>query len=80
MSITRENVPGAPVNPNSYVASMGFWIVQKRIQSFTDDFRLTFDVFPGNKLTVGGYFATYSSDDHWWLGNNELITGTQNAQ
>ncbi len=21
-----------------------------------------------------GYLAAYSSDDHWWLGNNELIT------
>jgi iron complex outermembrane receptor protein len=71
---------GAAVNPNSYVASMGFWIVQKQIQSFTDDLRFTFDVFPGNKLTVGGYLASYKSDDHWWLGNNELITGTQNAQ
>jgi outer membrane receptor protein involved in Fe transport len=71
---------GAPVNPNSYVASMGFWIVQKQIQSFTDDLRFTFDVVPGNKLTVGGYLAAYSSDDHWWLGNNELITATPNAQ
>ena len=71
---------GAPVNPNSYVASLGFWIVQKQIQSFTDDLRFTFDVFSGNKLTVGGYLAAYKSDDHWYLGNNELITATPNAQ
>jgi outer membrane receptor protein involved in Fe transport len=71
---------GAALNPNSYVASMGFWIVQKQIQSFTDDLRFTFDLLPGNKLTVGAYLAAYSSDDNWWLGNNELITGTQNAQ
>jgi outer membrane receptor protein involved in Fe transport len=71
---------GAAVDPDSYVASMGFWIVQKQIRSFSDDLRFTFDLFPGNKLTVGGYLAAYSSDDHWWLGNNQLITGTQNAQ
>ncbi|MDB6084747.1 MAG: TonB-dependent receptor [Gammaproteobacteria bacterium] len=71
---------GAALNPNSYVASMGFWIVQKQIQSFTDDLRFTFDLGFGDKLTVGGYLATYSSNDHWWLGNNQLITGTQNAQ
>jgi hypothetical protein len=70
---------GAAVNPNSYVASMGFWIVQKQIQSFSDELRFTFDLFPGNKLTTGAYLAAYSSDDHWWLGNNELITATQNA-
>jgi outer membrane receptor protein involved in Fe transport len=71
---------GAAVDPNSFVASMGFWIVEKHIQSFTDDLRFTFDLGAGDKLTVGGYLATYSSDDRWWLGNNELITGTQNAQ
>ena len=71
---------GAAVNPNSYVASMGFWIVQKQIQSFSDDLRFTFDLFSGNKLTVGAYWATYSSTDNWYLGNNELITATQNAQ
>jgi outer membrane receptor protein involved in Fe transport len=71
---------GAALSPDSYVASLGFWIVQKQIQSFTDDLRFTFDLFEGDKLTVGGYWAAYSSDDHWWLGNNELITGNQNAQ
>ena len=71
---------GAAVNPNSYVASLGFWIVQKQIQSFTDELRFSFDLVPGNTLTVGGYLAAYSSDDHWWLGNNELVTATPNAQ
>jgi TonB dependent receptor-like, beta-barrel/TonB-dependent Receptor Plug Domain/Secretin and TonB N terminus short domain len=71
---------GAAVNPSSYVASLGFWIVQKQIQSFTDDMRFSFDLFPGNTLTAGGYLAVYSSDDHWWLGNNELVTATPNAQ
>ncbi len=71
---------GAAVNPNSYIASLGFWIVQKQIQSFTDDIRFSFDLLHGNTLTVGGYLAAYSSDDHWWLGNNELVTATPNAQ
>ena len=71
---------GQALNPNSYVASLGFWIVQKQIRSFTDETRFAFDIVPGNTLTVGGYFAAYSSDDHWWLGNNELVTATPNAQ
>lgn len=70
----------AALNPNSYIASLGFWIVRKQIQSFTDDMRFSFDLFPGNTLTVGGYVAAYSSDDRWWLGNNELVTATPNAQ
>jgi len=70
---------GATVSPNTYVATMGFWVVQKHIQSYTDDLRFSFDLFPGNTLTVGGYFAAYSSNDHWWLGNNFLVTATPNA-
>ncbi len=71
---------GAPVDPNSFVAPIGFWIVQKQIQSFTDDLRFTFELVPGNNLTVGSYIAAYSSKDNWWLGNNQLVTATQNAQ
>ena len=71
---------GAAVNPNAYVMENGFWVVDKHIKSFTDDLRFTFDVVTGNKLTVGGYFAAYSSDDTWYLGNNELMTATPNSQ
>ena len=71
---------GTVVNPNTYVMENGFWVVDKKIQSFTDDLRFTFDVVPGNKLTVGSYFAAYSSDDVWYLGNAELMTATPNSQ
>jgi hypothetical protein len=71
---------GAALDPNSYVASLGFWIVRKTIRSFTDDMRVSFDLAPGNTLTAGGYLAAYSSDDNWWLGNDELVTATPNAQ
>jgi len=32
---------------------MGFWIVQKQIQSFTDDLRFTFDVVPATSSPSG---------------------------
>jgi len=71
---------GKPVAGSTEIASLGFWIVDKKIQSFTDDLRFTRELFPGNSLTVGGYFASYSSDDVWYLGNNMLVTATPNAQ
>lgn len=71
---------GAPVNPNTYVMENGFWVVDKQIQSFSDDLRFTFDVASGNKLTTGGYFAAYTSNDQWYLGNDELMTATPNSQ
>jgi outer membrane receptor protein involved in Fe transport len=71
---------GGAVNPNTYVMSNGFWVVDKQLQSFTNDLRFTFEVLPGNHLTVGNYVAAYSSDDTWYLGNNELMTATPNSQ
>jgi outer membrane receptor protein involved in Fe transport len=71
---------GGAVAAGTQVASVGFWVVDKKIQAFTDDLRFSTDLFEGNSLTVGGYFTSYSSDDTWYLGNNLLITATPNAQ
>lgn len=71
---------GGAVSPNSYVASLAFWIVQKQVHSLTDELRLSLHPSEGNDLTIGGYVATYSASDHWWLGNNELVTATPNAE
>ncbi len=76
---TATYVGGGAVNPNQYVMTNGFWVVDKQLQSFTDDLRFTFQVMPGNDLTVGTYFAAYTSNDTWYLGNNELMTATPNS-
>ena len=35
---------GGPVNPNQYVMTNGYWVVDKQLQSFTDEIlRFTFD-------------------------------------
>jgi hypothetical protein len=71
---------GAPAAADTYVASLGFWMVDKKIQAFTDDLRFSRSLFAGNTATLGGYFASYSSDDTWYLGNDELMTATANAR
>ena len=70
---------GAPAAASTYVASLGFWMVDKQIRAFTDDLRFSRALFAGNTATLGGYFASYSSDDTWYLGNDELMTATGNA-
>jgi TonB dependent receptor-like, beta-barrel/TonB-dependent Receptor Plug Domain len=71
---------GGTVSPATEVASLGFWIIDKKIQAFTDDLRFSRTLFRGNTATVGGYFADYSSDDTGYVGNDELMTATPNAQ
>jgi hypothetical protein len=71
---------GGSVSPNQTVASLGFWIVDKKIKSFSDEVRLNKELFDGNTLTVGGYMASYSSNDQWYLGNNMLVTAQSHAR
>jgi outer membrane receptor protein involved in Fe transport len=70
---------GGAVNPNQQVINAGMWVVDKHIKSFTDEVRFGREIFAGNTLTVGGYYAKYSADDHWYLGNNMLMTVENNA-
>ncbi|MFC5477653.1 TonB-dependent receptor [Massilia suwonensis] len=78
-SITYVNGGGA-VDPNQQVVQAGLWSVEKKLTSFTDELRVSREVFPGHTLTAGGYYANYKSDDEWYLGNSHLMTATPNAR
>lgn len=71
---------GAITDLNSQVITAGLWSVDKDIESFTDDVRFSREIFSGNTVTFGAYFADYSSKDLWYLGNNVLLTATPNAR
>jgi iron complex outermembrane receptor protein len=78
-SMTYVNGGGA-VDPNQQVVQAGLWSVEKQLTSFTDELRVSREVFPGHTLTAGGYYAHYKSDDEWYLGNSHLMTATPNAR
>lgn len=71
---------GQPVSGDQQVMSAGFWVVDKEIQSFTNELRLSRELFAGNTLTIGTYFADYEAEDHWYLGNDMLLTAEPNAR
>ncbi|UXA68498.1 TonB-dependent receptor [Xanthomonas prunicola] len=71
---------GGAVDPNQQVLEAGWWSVDKRLNSFTNDLRLSRELFAGNTLTVGAYYARYSSADTWYLGNTMLLTAQNNAR
>lgn len=71
---------GGAVDLNQQVLTAGWWVVDKELQSFTNDLRFSRNLFEGNTLTVGVYYADYSSDDTWYLGNNMLLTAEHNAR
>jgi iron complex outermembrane recepter protein len=71
---------GAAVAPGQQVFSAGIWSVEKQIEAFTDELRLSRELFPGHTLTAGAYLADFSSKDQWYLGNGTLMTAQNNAR
>ena len=65
---------------NQQVMSVGWWSVEKDLQSFTNEFTLTKEIFENNRATIGFYFADFSSDDLWYLGNAQLLTAEANSR
>lgn len=59
---------------------IGWWSVDKGIESFTNDLSVNKEIFTDNTLTVGVYYAEFSSDDLWYLGNNQLLTAEENGR
>ncbi|MBV7538537.1 TonB-dependent receptor [Duganella sp. sic0402] len=76
---TASYVKGGAVAGNQQVVQAGLWAVEKKLKSFTDELRVSKEIFKGNTLTVGGYFADYSSHDIWFLGNSHLMTAVPQA-
>jgi len=71
---------GAAVSNDQQVLSAGLWVVDKNIESFTNELRLSREFFRGNTLTIGTYYADYEAQDQWYLGNNMLLTAEPNAR
>jgi outer membrane receptor protein involved in Fe transport len=70
---------GTPVPLSANVIQMSYHYIQKSLQSITDEFRASYDVFDGNTLTGGVYVALYTDNDNW-IADNALMTATSNAQ
>src|ERR1700704_593265 len=71
-------VTGAALPASTSVMQVGAWIADKQVKNVNNDLSLT--VHTGdNKLTLGYYFASFSSRDYWNLGNNLLLQATNNG-
>lgn len=71
---------GGSVPASDQVLSAGIWSVEKNLKSFTDELRVNKEVVKGHTVTAGMYFADFSTDDQWYLGNNVLMTAQHNAR
>jgi outer membrane receptor protein involved in Fe transport len=78
-NVNAQYSTGGAVSPNQSVIGQGYWYIQKHLTNLTDEFRVSKEIFDGNTLTGGVYFANYTDDDNWSLGNQMLMSNTPNA-
>lgn len=76
---TATYVKGGAVSGSQQVVQAGLWSVDKQLKSFTDELRVSKEIVKDHTVTVGGYFADYSSHDVWYLGNSHLMTAVPQA-
>ncbi|UTY56923.1 TonB-dependent siderophore receptor [Massilia sp. erpn] len=77
---TATYLDGTPVADGQQVVQAGLWAVEKKMKSFSDELRVSKEWMKDNVVTLGGYFADYSSDDTWYLGSSHLMTAVPNAR
>lgn len=70
---------GSAASATQQVMQAGIWTVDKRIDSFVNDFAAEFQM-GRNKLTAGVYYADYYARDDWNLGNGMVLTAEDNAR
>lgn len=63
---------GATLAPTDYVQQFGAWVVEKKLQSISNEAVLTFKTGP-NTLNLGYYFSHFTSRDAWSLGANRWM-------
>lgn len=75
---TATYTNGKPADMNQNVTQQGLWYVRKNLQSASNEFHVSDELFQGNTLTLGNYTAVYQDHDTWYLGNNMLLQAVTN--
>ena len=64
---------------SGFVQSYGFWVVQKELQSLTNDISIS-KIIGEHNLTIGSYQAFWSTKDFWTIGNHALLENVTNGE
>lgn len=77
----QEVTSGRALTASTLVSQVGFWAVEKELESFTNDLSFSKSFFnETHAISVGMYTASYSARDFWSLGNNHYVTATTNSR
>ena len=80
LASTARYLDGTTADPNQSIMTQGMWWIRKDVRSFNNELRLSKELFEGNTLTVGNYYAWYTDNDIWYLGQNMLLQVANNPR
>lgn len=63
---------------SGYVQSYGHWVVEKQLESITNDISLTNEI-ENHKITLGAYQSFWTARDFWTIGNHILVENVANG-
>jgi len=69
---------GGKTLTGGFVQSYGYWVVEKQMESITNDISLTKNM-DNHKITIGAYQSFWTSKDFWTLGNQVLVQNVANG-
>ncbi|WP_262690623.1 TonB-dependent siderophore receptor [Kordiimonas aestuarii] len=69
---------GESLGDDEYVQNYGHWVVQKDLESFTNDLSIN-KMMGDHDVTFGYYKAIWSSDDFWTIGNFTPVHNVANG-
>ncbi|KRE89316.1 hypothetical protein ASG87_02955 [Frateuria sp. Soil773] len=78
MTATATYRDGRPADMNENVTVQNPEYIHKKIQSISNEFRLSKELFEGNRLTFGNYTAVYSEEHSEEAGLNMLLQARNN--
>ncbi|WP_266172071.1 TonB-dependent receptor [Dyella subtropica] len=78
LTATATYTNGKPANMNENVTVQNPEYIHKRIQSVSNEFHLSKELFEGNTLTFGNYTAVFSEHHSEANGSNQLLQAKNN--
>jgi len=71
---------GRQLGAGSFVQTYGHWVVDKELESFSNDISISKNFADRHDVTFGLYTSSFSSDDWWSIGNPIAVENTQNGE
>lgn len=77
--VATTELSGRTLGADDYVQAVGFWVVEKDIESKSNDFSVS-KTLGNHTLTAGFYWSEHSVDEFWALGNQVAFEVQANGE